>query len=71
MLRPDAADATRAVRCVFALADLWAVLRKLWLARRPTVIIVNHDLYEAAFLAGRVLVNVCAPRPHHHRAHGR
>ena len=41
---------------VFTLDDLWTVLRKFWLARPPTVILVTHDLHEAAFLAGRVLV---------------
>jgi NitT/TauT family transport system ATP-binding protein len=40
---------------IFTREDLWAVLQEVWLERRPTVILVTHDLREAVFLADRVL----------------
>ena len=40
----------------FTREDLWDVLQTLWLKRRPTVILVTHDLREAIFLADRVYV---------------
>ncbi|MCA3420789.1 MAG: ABC transporter ATP-binding protein [Roseomonas sp.] len=46
---------------VFTREDLWAVLQKLWLARRHTVILVTHDLREAAYLSDRVLVMSARP----------
>jgi NitT/TauT family transport system ATP-binding protein len=46
---------------VFTREDLWAVLQDLWLARRPTVILVTHDLREAVYLADRVLVMSTRP----------
>jgi NitT/TauT family transport system ATP-binding protein len=41
---------------IFTREDLWAVMQKLWLARRPTVILVTHDLDEATSLADRMLL---------------
>jgi len=46
---------------MFTREDLWVSLQDLWMARRPTVILVTHDLREAAFLADRVLVMSARP----------
>jgi NitT/TauT family transport system ATP-binding protein len=46
---------------IFTREDLWSVLQDLWLARKPTVILVTHDLREAVFLADRVLVMTARP----------
>ena len=40
----------------FTREELWDVLQTLWLERRFTVILVTHDLREAAYLADRVYV---------------
>jgi NitT/TauT family transport system ATP-binding protein len=40
----------------FTREELWEVLQQLWLQRRFTVILVTHDLREAAYLADRVYV---------------
>lgn len=46
---------------MFTREELWLVLQELWLARRPTVILVTHDLREAVFLADRVYVMSARP----------
>ena len=46
---------------VFTREDLWGVLQELWMRRRPTVILVTHDLREAVYLADRVLVMTARP----------
>ena len=46
---------------MFTREELWLALQDLWLARRPTVILVTHDLREAVFLADRVLVMSSRP----------
>jgi NitT/TauT family transport system ATP-binding protein len=41
---------------MFTREELWLAMQELWMARRPTVILVTHDLREAVFLADRILV---------------
>ncbi|MGI4797679.1 MAG: ABC transporter ATP-binding protein [Janthinobacterium lividum] len=48
---------------IFTREELWAVLQDVWLARRPTVVLVTHDLREAVYLADRVFV--MSSRPGH------
>ena len=45
----------------FTREELWQTLQELWIDRRSTVILVTHDLREAAYLAGRICV--MSPRP--------
>ena len=40
----------------FTREDLWGVLQNLWLEKKPTVILVTHDLREAVYLADTVYV---------------
>ncbi|MGH2341079.1 ABC transporter ATP-binding protein [Segnochrobactraceae bacterium EtOH-i3] len=46
---------------MFTREELWAVLQDLCMTRRPTVILVTHDLREAVYLADRVLVMSARP----------
>ena len=46
---------------MFTREELWGALQDLWLARRPTVILVTHDLREATFLADNI--HVMSARP--------
>jgi NitT/TauT family transport system ATP-binding protein len=46
---------------MFTREELWLALQDLWLARKPTVILVTHDLREAVFLADRILVMSARP----------
>ena len=45
----------------FTREDLWAVLQDLWIEKRPTVILVTHDLREAVYLADTVYVMSARP----------
>jgi NitT/TauT family transport system ATP-binding protein len=45
----------------FTREELWATLQALWLDKRPTVLLVTHDLREAAYLSSRICV--MSPRP--------
>ena len=45
----------------FTREELWQTLQDLWIERKSTVILVTHDLREAAFLANRICV--MSPRP--------
>ncbi len=45
----------------FTREELWEILQQLWMARRPTVLLVTHDLREAAYLANRICVMCARP----------
>ena len=45
----------------FTREELWQTMQDLWISRKPTVILVTHDLREAAYLASRICV--MSPRP--------
>jgi len=45
----------------FTREELWGVLQDLWLAKKPTVALVTHDLREAVYLADRVEVMSARP----------
>jgi NitT/TauT family transport system ATP-binding protein len=40
----------------FTREELWSIMQSLWLERRPTVLLVTHDLREAAYLSSRICV---------------
>jgi NitT/TauT family transport system ATP-binding protein len=45
----------------FTREELWGVMQNLWMSRRPTVVLVTHDLKEAAYLANRICVMQARP----------
>ena len=45
----------------FTREELWGVMQELWMVRKPTVLLVTHDLKEAAFLANRICVMAARP----------
>jgi NitT/TauT family transport system ATP-binding protein len=45
----------------FTREELWEIMQNLWLSRRPTVVLVTHDLKEAAYLATRICVMRAKP----------
>jgi NitT/TauT family transport system ATP-binding protein len=45
----------------FTREELWAIMQDLWMTRRPTVLLVTHDLKEAAYLANRICVMQARP----------
>ena len=45
----------------FTREELWEVMQKLWIEKRPTVLLVTHDLKEAAYLASRICVMQARP----------
>lgn len=45
----------------FTREELWGVMQTLWINHRPTVLLVTHDLKEAAFLANRICVMQARP----------
>lgn len=45
----------------FTREELWAIMQDLWLTRKPTVLLVTHDLKEAGYLASRICVMRARP----------
>ena len=45
----------------FTREELWQTMQDLWMDRKSTVLLVTHDLREAAFLANRVCVMSARP----------
>ena len=45
----------------FTREELWSVMQDLWMSRKPTVVLVTHDLKEAAYLANRICVMQARP----------
>jgi NitT/TauT family transport system ATP-binding protein len=45
----------------FTREELWSIMQDLWIKRRPTVLLVTHDLKEAAYLASRICVMQARP----------
>ncbi len=45
----------------FTREELWAIMQQMWLTHKPTVLLVTHDLREAAFLATRICVMSARP----------
>jgi NitT/TauT family transport system ATP-binding protein len=45
----------------FTREELWEIMQDLWVEKRPTVVLVTHDLKEAAYLASRICVMQARP----------
>jgi NitT/TauT family transport system ATP-binding protein len=45
----------------FTREELWSIMQNLWMTRKPTVILVTHDLKESAYLANRICVMRARP----------
>ncbi|MEM7615712.1 MAG: ABC transporter ATP-binding protein, partial [Pseudomonadota bacterium] len=45
----------------FTREELWQILQDLYLDRKPTVLLVTHDLREAGYLANRICVMSARP----------
>ncbi|GAA5236324.1 ABC transporter ATP-binding protein [Verticiella sediminum] len=45
----------------FTREELWEIMQDLWIETRPTVLLVTHDLREAAYLANRICVMTARP----------
>ena len=45
----------------FTREELWQVLQELWLTKRPTVMLITHDLAESVLLSETVFVMSARP----------
>jgi NitT/TauT family transport system ATP-binding protein len=45
----------------FTREELWSIMQQLWMTKRPTVLLVTHDLRESAYLATRICVMTSRP----------
>lgn len=45
----------------FTREELWDTMQALWMAKRPTVLLVTHDLRESVYLANRICVMSARP----------
>lgn len=45
----------------FTREELWDIMQALWMAKKPTVLLVTHDLRESAYLANRICVMSSRP----------
>ncbi len=45
----------------FTREELWEIMQDLWVQKKPTVLLVTHDLKEAAYLASRICVMQARP----------
>ncbi|MFN3833780.1 MAG: ABC transporter ATP-binding protein [Allorhizobium sp.] len=45
----------------FTREELWEIMQNLWIEKKPTVLLVTHDLKEAAYLASRICVMQARP----------
>ena len=45
----------------FTREELWGVLQDLWLEKKPTIIMITHDLREAVYLSEKVYVMSARP----------
>ncbi|MCM0019840.1 MAG: ABC transporter ATP-binding protein, partial [Tagaea sp.] len=45
----------------FTREELWDVLQTLWIKKRPTVLLITHELREAVYLSDRVFMMSARP----------
>jgi NitT/TauT family transport system ATP-binding protein len=45
----------------FTREELWSIMQQLWMEKKPTVILVTHDLREACFLSNRIYMMSARP----------
>jgi len=45
----------------FTREELWDIMQSLWMTKKPTVLLVTHDLRESAYLANKICVMSSRP----------